>query len=235
MEPAHLALYALALVQAYLLGAIPFGFLLAKHIAGIDVRTVGSGNIGATNVGRVAGMKLGLISLVLDLAKGLAAATVIPFSIFVIAGGGVGLETRSEALRFIFIGEGFTDLRILCGLAAIAGHIWPVFLAFKGGKGVATSLGVMLGLAPAATLAAFGLWIVVTGFSGYVSLGSVTAAAALPVLFAVFEWRSLDQVWRLLAVMVLVSAIVIWRHRGNIRRIAAGTETHIRSPRRRSE
>jgi len=234
MEPAQLALYAAALVQAYLLGAIPFGFLLAKYIAGIDVRTVGSGNIGATNVGRVAGVKLGLASFVLDLAKGLAAATVIPFSIFVIAKGDAALETRWDAVRFMFVGEGFTDLRILCGLAAIAGHIWPVFLGFKGGKGVATSLGVMLGLAPAATLAAFGLWIVVTGFSGYVSLGSVTAAAALPVLFAVFEWRSLEELWRLLAVMVLVAAIVIWRHRGNMRRLMAGTEKRISFSRRRS-
>jgi len=225
VEPARLALYAGAVVQAYLLGAIPFGYLLARYVAGIDVRSVGSGNIGATNVGRAAGVKLGLAAFVLDLAKGLAGATVIPFSMFVIAGGKV--DVQSGVVRSIFTGGGFTDLKIACAFAAVAGHVWPVFLGFRGGKGVATGLGAMIGLAPAPTLAAFGVWAVTAAVFRYVSFVSITAAAALPLLFAAFERADLARQWRLFAAVILVAAIVVWRHRGNIRRLVNGTENRI--------
>jgi glycerol-3-phosphate acyltransferase PlsY len=230
LESRTFFLYSLALVQAYLLGAIPFGFLLARYVKGIDVRTAGSGNIGATNVGRVAGAPLGVLAFLLDVAKGLAAATVIPWALFIIAGG-YRAEGTGDVLRMIFTGRQFTDLRIVCGLAAIAGHVWTVFLRFRGGKGVATSLGVMLGLAPWPTLAAFSLWVVVTGVSGYVSLGSITAAAAMPVALAWLEWKDMAGQWRLVAFVAVVSGIVVWRHRGNIKRLLAGTEHRFRGRR----
>ncbi len=221
------AFYAVAVVQSYLLGAIPFGFLLVRYVKGLDIRTLGSGNIGATNVGRVAGVKLGIIAFILDLGKGLAAATVIPFAIFVLANDSYSLDASSSVLREMFAGRDFTDLRIVCGLSAIVGHVWTVFLRFKGGKGIATSLGVMLGLTPWPTLIAFGTWIAVALVSRYVSVASITAAAAMPVVFVALEWKDLADSWRLLGVIVLVAVIVIVRHRANIRRLIAGTENRI--------
>lgn len=218
-------LYAAAAVQAYLLGAIPFGYLLAKYVKGIDVRTVGSGNIGATNVGRAAGVKLGIVAFALDVGKGMTAATLIPFCFWVLAGGEARADGAGEVLRLIIAGRGFVALRILCGLAAIAGHVWTIFLRLKGGKGVATSLGVMLGLAPWPTLAAFFIWAVVARISGYVSLASITAAAALPVAFVVMRWGELREEWLLTAFVTLVAVIVILRHRGNIKRLLAGSES----------
>jgi glycerol-3-phosphate acyltransferase PlsY len=223
----RIAFHAVAVVQSYLLGAIPFGLLLVRYVKGVDVRTVGSGNIGATNVGRVAGVKLGIIAFILDLGKGLAAATVVPFAICVLANDSYSIDASSSVFREMFVGRDFTDLRIVCGLSAIVGHVWPVFLRFKGGKGIATSLGVMLGLTPWPTLLAFGTWIVVAAVSRYVSVASITAAAAMPVAFLALEWKDLADRWRLLAVIILVTVIVIVRHRGNIRRLIAGTESRI--------
>lgn len=226
MGPAALFAYAVAAAAAYLVGAIPFGFILVKLIKGTDVRETGSGNIGATNVARAAGRTVGILAFVLDVAKGFLAVTVIPFAAYLFVNGGAS-EQGGPLLRQMVVSRDFTDLRMLCGLAAIFGHIWTVFLSFRGGKGVATSLGVLLGLAPLPTLAAFAVWLVVTGISGYVSLGSIIAAVALPVAFVAAERGRLSADWRLLAFTVLVAALVILRHRANIKRLLAGTENRI--------
>lgn len=233
MDPRTLSLYALAVAQAYFLGAIPFGFVLVKVLKGVDVRTVGSGSIGATNVARAAGPKVGILAFMLDVGKGFVAVTWIPFAIYAIARGQFVYKGVFDLLWQTITGAGFTDLRLVCGLAAIVGHIWTAFLGFKGGKGVATSLGALLGIAPWPTLVALFIWAIVTLVSGYVSLGSVAASAMLPVALAALEWRHLAQEWRLLALTVIVAATVILRHRGNIRRLLNGTESRFAFKRRR--
>lgn len=224
MDTRTLCLYALAAAQAYFLGAIPFGFLLVKAIKGIDVRTVGSGNIGATNVGRAAGVKIGMLALALDVAKGFIAVTWIPFAMFVLANGHYQFKGILDLLKQSLVGPGFADLRIVCGLAAIVGHIWPAFLNFRGGKGVATAMGALLGLAPWPTLVALFIWSITTRVSGYVSLGSIVAAVALPVTLTILEWKDLSTKRHLVALTVTVAALVILRHRSNIQRLIAGTE-----------
>lgn len=233
MDARTLCLYALAAVQAYFLGAIPFGFILVKVLKGIDIRTAGSGNIGATNVGRVAGPRIGVLAFVLDVAKGFVSVTWIPFTMFVLASGQYQFKGMLDFLKQTLVGPGFADLRIVCGFAAIVGHIWPAFLGFRGGKGVATALGALLGLAPWPTLASLFIWSVVTLISGYVSLGSIVAAVALPVTVAVLEWRGLSAKLHLLVLAVAVAVLVILRHRGNIQRLLAGTENRTNFRRRR--
>jgi glycerol-3-phosphate acyltransferase PlsY len=220
-------LYALGVVQAYFIGAIPFGFLLVKSLKGIDIRAVGSGNIGATNVARAAGKKVGALAFLLDVAKGFVAATWIPFAVHAIATEHYSYPGAWGVAQAAVAGRGFTDLRIVCGLAAIAGHIWTVFLSFKGGKGVATSLGVLLGIAPWPTLAALAAWAIVTGLSGYVSLGSIMASLFLPVSVALFDWGHIGENAHLLVFTIIIGVLVTVRHRENIRRLMAGTESRV--------
>ena len=149
---------------AYLLGSIPFGVLLARLAGAGDVRSAGSGNIGATNVARVAGPLAGILTLVLDTAKGAAA---------------VLLADR--------LANGSAMWVILAGLAVLMGHCFPIWLRFKGGKGVATALGVFLMLSPPSALAALFVFVLVVGYWKYVSLGSISAAAAMPLLIY-FLW-----------------------------------------------
>jgi acyl phosphate:glycerol-3-phosphate acyltransferase len=225
VTPGGYLVYAAAVAVAYLLGAIPFGFVLVKVFKGVDVRKVGSGNIGATNVARAGGAILGIIAFVLDVAKGFAAATAIPLGAYLISGP--SSSAADGFLSQLIAGKGFTDLRMLCGLAAIFGHVWTVFLGFKGGKGVATSLGVLAGLAPLPTGIALAVWIIVTGASSYVSLGSIVAAVALPVAYAAVHHARLAEDWRLFAFTLLVAALVVIRHRANMKRLAAGTESRL--------
>jgi len=219
--------YALGAVQAYFLGAIPFGFVLVKFSRGVDIRTVGSGNIGATNVARAAGKKVGVLAFLLDVAKGFVAATWIPFAVHALATGHYSYAGAWGATQAAVAGGGFTDLRIVCGLAAIVGHIWTVFLSFRGGKGVATSLGVLLGLAPWPTFAALAAWAIIAGLSGYVSLGSIMASLLLPVSVALFDWGRIEENSHLLVFAILVGVLVTVRHRENIRRLMAGTESRV--------
>lgn len=191
-----MALTIVTILCAYLLGSIPTGLLLGKAFGGVDIRTTGSGNIGATNVYRTLGRKVGIMTLVGDCLKGL-----IPVLV-------------AKKL-------GFPDAWVAAvGLAAFLGHVYPVFLGFKGGKGVATALGVFLGLSPLAVLAALAVFVLVLLKWRYVSLGSIVAAAAMPVLIAVLDTRIL-----VIAVTSIISCIVIQKHRENIRRLQAGTES----------
>jgi glycerol-3-phosphate acyltransferase PlsY len=213
---------AVAIVVAYLLGSVPFAFLIARA-HGKDLRTIGSGNIGATNLARAVGRPWGYVCFALDVLKGLAPMAVV--------GAVVGVSQS----------PGFLSLWLLVGLAAILGHVFPVYLRFRGGKGVATSFGVALGLWPYFTwcaLIALLVWVVVVLIWHYVSLASICAAVAFPIalilgILAVPNWHS-TSLWPLLIAAVVIPILVIVRHRENIRRLAAGTESRVRSRTRES-
>lgn len=209
-------------VGAYLCGAIPFGLLIG-FARGVDVRKQGSGNIGATNVGRVLGRFYGLLAFALDLLKGFAPVW--------LAGLWLGSRAQGDVLE-----AGDFLLWMAVAAACILGHVFPAYLRFKGGKGVATSLGVLLGIYPYFTLpglVAFGLWIVVTGATRYVSVGSIVAAGLFPALFAAGAglsgggWGTAAQLWPLYAFSIVLAALVVYRHRGNMKRLLAGTESKI--------
>jgi glycerol-3-phosphate acyltransferase PlsY len=205
------------IAASYLLGSIPFGLLIAR-LHGIDLRRVGSGNIGATNVVRALGRKWGILCFVLDVFKGFLPMLIPP--------------------RINLTGAAPTDMELLgwlaVGTAAILGHIFPIYLGFNGGKGVATSLGVVLGLWPYLTvcgLAALLIWLLAAAIWRYVSLASILAAAAYPIILLAAVWMlpawSFSNLWPLFLVAVPVPVLVIWRHRANIQRILAGTESRI--------
>ncbi|HSW44476.1 MAG TPA: glycerol-3-phosphate 1-O-acyltransferase PlsY [Phycisphaerae bacterium] len=209
-------------VAAYLCGAIPFG-LLVGLTRGVDVRTRGSNNIGATNVGRVLGWPWGLLAFTLDLLKGFAPVWLA--GRYLAAQAGHGPLSAGDFLAWMAV-----------AFAAILGHVFPVYLRFKGGKGVATSLGVLLGIWPYFTLpglVAFVFWIVVTGLTRYVSVGSIVAAGSFPFLFAAAvhwargRWGSADQLWPMYLFSIVLAALVIYRHRSNLKRLLAGTESRI--------
>jgi glycerol-3-phosphate acyltransferase PlsY len=197
-------IYAIVLVCAYFLGSIPFGFLIARS-RGVDVRKEGSGNIGATNVWRVLGKKWGLTTFLCDMAKGLVAVIV------------------ARDLAAIFAQDPAT-LGILAAIGCILGHSFPVWLGFKGGKGVATSLGVIFGMMPVASLIVFALWGAVFKLSRYVSLASIVASFALPMVVVVLLMLNVMQGWAYFYFAVAASLLVVLRHTANIRRLLAGTE-----------
>ncbi len=192
--------YCIAAAVGYLLGSIPFGYLLVRVFTGEDVRTSGSGNIGATNVARKS-PALGAATLLLDAAKGLAAVLVA---------------------RVLFSGPHQPLIMTTAALFAVLGHLFPVWLKFRGGKGVATSFGAFILLTPKSILCMVGLFLILAVALRYVSLGSVAAAAAFPVLaWALGEYADERQ----LILIALVSALVIWKHRQNIGRLVTGTES----------
>lgn len=230
------------LIGAYLLGAVPFGLLLGR-VAGVDVRREGSGNIGATNVGRLLGKKLGLLTLAADMLKG-----VLPM----LLAGWLLVDGDQRSL-----------LVLACGAAAFIGHIFPIYLGFKGGKGVATALGVFLYLAPLAALGAMAVFALVLLNWGYVSLASLSAAFFIPGLIWLFYgtglWGTglggtrqgaesapgggateieglLNSAWSaagpecLLA--LVVAALIWWKHRDNISRLLQGKEKSWHRPER---
>jgi glycerol-3-phosphate acyltransferase PlsY len=196
--------YIVVLVTSYLLGSVPAGFLAGKA-RGIDVRTVGSGNIGATNAFRVLGKTAGTVVLLTDAFKGFAATRWAPMlAIYLFPGAAPHREY----------------LMLAAGVAAILGHNFTCWLKFKGGKGIATSGGVVLAWAPLACLTALALWGVVFVLTKFVSLASIAAALILP--FAVWFWsRSLTMT----LVMAVLSALAIFKHKGNIQRLLNGTES----------
>ncbi len=192
-------------LAAYLLGSIPVGFIVGKA-RGVDLRTVGSGNFGATNVYRAFDLRLAILVFVLDLAKGFVGARVLPL-LWVV-------DMNVEWVRFI------------CGISVIAGSVAGIYMKFRGGKGVAASVGVFLGLTPLVTVICLCVWGALFARFRYVSLGSITGAACLPVLIVILKRGTFmrDPVFYL---ALLVALIVIGRHRSNIRRLMAGTENRI--------
>lgn len=199
-------LYAVLIVGAYLLGAVPFGFLIGKFY-GIDIRKEGSGNIGATNVTRTVGKTAGKVCFVLDFVKGalpvLAAQLIFP--------------------------EDHAVLALVCGAAAIAGHIFPVYLKFKGGKGISTAAGVALALAPLPLAGAAAVWVAVFFIWRYVSLASILAAAALPLLALLFIFLEVGteaaRSWFTFGFFVAAALLAVLRHTENIKRLINGTES----------
>ena len=197
----------MVVLGAYLLGSIPTGYLVA-HFKAIDIRSVGSGNIGATNVFRVLGIPAGVFVLVMDGLKGFAACT-----------WGCDL-----VLRGFGVPPGSHEVyRILAGLAAVMGHNYTCWLRFKGGKGIATSAGVLAALVPWALIIIAGIWIALFVLSGFVSLGSVIASATLPVA----SWLTGESLTMVLVTLGL-ALLAIYKHRANIRRLLNGTEHRIR-------
>ena len=186
-----------AAIGSYLLGSIPTSYLILKAFRGTDLRTIGSGNPGATNLYRALGWRFALPAGMFDALKG-----AIPVAIFG-PWAGVGV-----------VGS------LLLGVLAVVGHVFPVFLSLKGGKGVATGAGVVLGLAPAAFAASLAVWGLVLAMSGYVSLASVVAAVALPAAIWVLQpTRRNMMLW-----FAVLAVAIIWLHRTNIRRLWNGTE-----------
>lgn len=191
---------------AYLLGSIPFGLILVRLVRGEDVRLTGSGNIGATNVARSGGAALGVTTLVLDALKGYLSVAI------------AAVVSRRNGMNLELVAA-------IAALCAILGHVFPVWLKFRGGKGVATAVGAFLGLAPRAVLVVFVIFLVIVLVFRYVSLGSVVASAVFPVLaFFLYRGRSSPAG---LAVMLGASLLIILKHKANIRRLLNGTENRL--------
>jgi glycerol-3-phosphate acyltransferase PlsY len=198
---------------AYLVGSIPFGLIVGKA-KGVDPRSAGSGNIGATNVGRLLGKKFGLIVFVLDMLKGLLTVALI----------GVILHGSDKSARDFV-------LWLLVGFAVISGHMFSVFIQFKGGKGVATSAGVMLGVFPYYTIPgviALTIWYIIFKATRYVSVASIIAASAVPILYVILGlfmgWPVFHEQLPLLIFSSAIALMIVYRHRANIARLRAGTE-----------
>lgn len=186
--------YVGSILLAYLLGAIPFGYLLPMWLKGQDVRSYGSGNIGFTNVLRTFGPALAALVLIGDASKGYLAVK--------LTGASAG-----------------TLLPLLAAMAAVVGHNWTIFLRFKGGRGIATSAGVLLALMPWVVLLLVAVWAIVLALFRYVSLASVVAAASFPIITAIFGYPPLYIFFSL-----VLGALAIWRHTPNIKRLLAGKE-----------
>jgi len=190
-------------VASYLMGSIPFGYLLVYMLRGIDVRTVGSKNLGATNVARALGAPWFAVVFTLDFAKGFVPAFVL---------GGIAARSFDAP----------AEVGIAYGVAAMAGHIWPVYLRFRGGKGVATAAGVVTGISPPAAGLAVIVFIVTLFAGRMVSLGSIVASISLPVTYLIVTGKHASPVT--IGAFVLMMLLVVWKHRTNIRRIFAGEE-----------
>ncbi|QDU66315.1 glycerol-3-phosphate 1-O-acyltransferase PlsY [Engelhardtia mirabilis] len=190
-----------ALLVSYLLGSVPFGFTLAKLLRGVDIRTIGSGNIGATNAMRVLGKPLGIVAFLLDFAKGAVPAAVI--APLAVPPDQVGVAA------------------VLCGLAAVLGHVFPIYLRFKGGKAVATGCGVVVAIDPVVFLISGLVWLLLWGTTRMVALASIGLGLALPITAGL---RAGSGGAELTLFCVGLCLLILVRHRSNIRRMIAGTE-----------
>ena len=199
--------FAIVVIASYLLGSIPFGYL-AGRMAGIDIRNCGSGNVGATNVIRTLGKGYGYPVFALDFLKGLGA---VKMSIL------IATRMQSEWNPPEMFG-------IVAAISSVLGHSFPVWLGFKGGKGVATSGGALFGLAPVAALVGVVIWIVTFWLTRYVSVASIAAAAALPFVILITTWLGQTTGKLLFYSSLCLAAVVIWRHRSNLSRLIHGTE-----------
>ena len=199
------------LLAGYLLGSIPAGYLAGRWLRGVDIRTLGSGSTGATNVLRQFGKGPALVVFLVDVLKGTAAVLLA--------------KALLEPLGADWVSDSWV---VAAGLAALAGHIWPVWLGWRGGKAVATALGMLLGLTWPVGLACFGVFLAVLSVSRIVSLSSVVAALSLPLLMlGWFHDHGMGLRWPYLMLALLTSTLVIWRHRSNLQRLLAGTEPRL--------
>ncbi len=204
-------LYLLLMLAAcYLVGSFPTAIVYGKVSRGIDIRQQGSGNAGATNVFRVLGWKAGLTVLLVDMAKGLLATVLL----YQIASGHISLPPEL--------------LKIIAGLSTVFGHIWTVFAGFKGGKGVGTGAGMIIGIIPGAVLAGLIVFVIVVAFSRYVSLGSILASLTIPIFLLVEHFIAGNYVSPTLFIFAFfIPVLIIFTHRSNIKRLLAGNENKI--------
>lgn len=191
----------IVLVAAYLLGGVPFGYLLVRLKTGKDVRAMGSGNIGATNVLRTTGRAFGVLTLLLDIAKGWAAVWLM------------GRFTSADPAWMA-----------AAGVAVVLGHAFPIFLKFQGGKAVASFVGVAAALAPLALLATVVVFVLTVARTRFISLGSILGAA----LFPLAVWLLYHPAWQVMAAVTFCGFFIVWRHKSNIERLRAGTENVFR-------
>ncbi len=194
-------------IAAYLIGSIPTGYIFGRILKGIDVRCHGSGNVGATNVVRTVGVIPGIVVLILDISKGLAAVIFLPALL---------------SQFFPAAAKNCSFFPVLTGAAVISGHVWPCFLKFRGGKGVATTAGVLAGLSPGIFLSCFGVWLIIFAIWKYVSVASIAASIALPI-FAITAKKEIGFV----IFCSLLCLMSVYAHRLNIKRLIQGTESKI--------
>lgn len=219
----------LCAIIGYLIGSIPFGYIIVRMVKGLDIRTLGSGNIGATNVGRVAGFWYGVLCFILDLNKGfLGALSPFIFSVQLYGKEWLGINTDIQSV--------LEPSFIVSGFFAIIGHFFPLYIGFKGGKGVATAMGVFILLAPSPLLIAVIIWLAVLILSRYVSLASIAASFGLAAAsFVIDEYYFLHTEKGLqssspiiIFICCIMGALVILRHKQNIKRLINGTEPKVK-------
>lgn len=205
------------IVQSYLIGSIPNALIIGKRFFGVDVRTVGSGNMGSTNVFRTLGWKAGAIVQLLDIAKGLVAVLLVAYF----------FDTKMPFANYTPF-EDETIVGVIAGVSAVIGHMWSVFAGFKGGKGINTSLGLLIAVAPVEVAVGLGAFLALLFLSGYVSLGSIGAAIVIPSTM-VFRYNvlgvSIEGYNTLVFFLIGLSLLVLYAHRSNIRRLIDGTES----------
>src|SRR5215211_2331370 len=202
-----MATLAMLLIGSYLLGSIPFGFLAGRFV-GIDIRQAGSGNVGATNVVRVLGKRYGYPVFALDVLKGFGAV-----KISMLMAPGPPPEWNSPEIFGMF-----------AAMSSVLGHLYPPWLKFQGGKGVATSAGALLALTPIVTFMGVAIWVTVFWLTRYVSLASIIAAVVLPIIILMLRPQADSARKPLFYSFVCIAAVVIWRHRSNLSRLIRGTE-----------
>lgn len=207
------------LVLSYLVGSIPTSIILSKLIKGVDIRNFGSGNAGGTNVSRVLGKKYGILTILLDALKGVIAV------IFV---------SRLYLGNFPFPNntpfDDFTLVQIIAGISAVIGHIWTIFAGFKGGKGIATGLGVLVSIVTLDMIMALGVFIIVVYFSKYISLASISAAVSVPLIMIIREnifGVDIPSYHNILPFVIALALLVIYTHRSNVERLLNGNENKI--------
>lgn len=212
-------LLATIIVLSYLVGSIPTSIIISKAVRGIDIREHGSGNAGGTNVMRVLGWKHGLLVILLDALKGVLAVVVV-----------ARLHYGTMPFQNLTPFDDFTLVQIIAGISAVIGHIWTVFAGFKGGKGIATALGMLLMIVTVDMLIALGVFILVVTISRYVSLGSLAGAVAVPLTLVIREnvfHVNIPNYNTLLPFLILLALLVIFTHRKNVVRLINGSENKI--------
>ncbi|OGU68189.1 MAG: acyl-phosphate glycerol 3-phosphate acyltransferase [Stygiobacter sp. RIFOXYC12_FULL_38_8] len=214
------------IILSYLVGSIPTSILISKLVRGIDIRNYGSGNAGGSNVFRVLGWKWGILTIILDALKGAIAVIVV---------------ARFYLDRFPFNNvtpfDDFTLVQIICGVAAVMGHVWTLFAGFKGGKGIATGLGVLIMIVTVDMALALGVFFLVVGLSRYISLGSLAAAVAVPLIMIIREnifGVDIRGYHTILPFAILLALFVIYTHRANIGRLLEGSERKVSFSKKKS-
>lgn len=209
----------IVIILSYLVGSIPNGIIVGKLVKGIDIRNYGSGNVGGTNVMRVLGWKYGVLVILLDALKGALAVIVV-----------ARLQYSTIPFKNITPFDDFTLLQIMAGSSAVIGHVWTVFAGFRGGKGIATALGFLLAVATTDILMALGVFLITVYVSRYVSLGSILAAIALPLILIVREnvfGVNILGYGTILPCLIFLSLLIVYTHRTNVTRLIDGTESRI--------